>query len=95
MPEDDPVAACRMELMSMPEVEVDVDDNSEFKADTELMISAYFWKRTARSSCCPDSFDSNRNTISAHPGAPFRRRAKKKVAPGGATRVSMDESNLL
>jgi hypothetical protein len=31
--EDDPVAACKMELMSMP----DVDERSEFSEETELI----------------------------------------------------------
>lgn len=40
--EADPVAACRIELISMPELEVDADANSEFKADTELINLACF-----------------------------------------------------
>jgi len=36
--EDDPVAACKMELMSMP----DVDERREFSEETELISFASF-----------------------------------------------------
>ena len=86
MPEDeDPVAAWRIELISMPELE-DEEPKSEFKADTELITPAYFQNWTA-SSCCPGSFDSKRNRISAFLAAAFRLLGRKKVAPEDATKA--------